>query len=670
MSDFLLPTSAKPDAITPLRVLLLEDSPEDADKVLRELNAAGFVLDPTVVSSREQFVQAVSSRDFSVVLAAYELPEWDGMQALDELRHYRDGIPFILMTAMLGEEAAGECVKRGADDYVLKNHLGRLPMALRRALEANHQHSHGNASAETLHIKNGNHELIENSVYGIFRVSLDGSFASANPVLLQILACPSLEALQSMNLSEDVFRFPEHYAKLLAACRRDGKVHSAETEWRRRDGGFIAVKLHLRYVSASHGTRELEGVVEDVTELRALEHQLRLAQKFETIGELARGVAHDFNNVIGAILGWAELGFDESQSYPQIAERFARIRGQADRAAALARELLAIGRRQTLQPKSVDLNSIVHSLAVFLDKVIGSDIEIKLMPRELKPVHADPSQIEQVLINLCLNARDAMPSGGRLLIETEMVRLDEAYFRIHHDALPGSYAVVSVSDTGIGMSPEIRDRIFEPFFSTKELRKGTGMGLATAYGIIKQHGGFIHVYSEPGQGSLFRVHLPIITEVVQRSFILEQPPVAARPEGTETLLLAEDHDSIREMVRQALVGLGYRVLSAANGEEALRLCNQETPALAILDMIMPRMGGPATAARLRQRFPGLPILLTSGYSENRDSAASQLPGSFYLQKPYSPTSLARTVRKILDPADRLNDQPGPSSLQGAFPGDD
>jgi two-component system, cell cycle sensor histidine kinase and response regulator CckA len=264
---------------------------------------------------------------------------------------------------------------------------------------------------------------------------------------------------------------------------------------------------------------------------------------------------------------------------------------------------------------------------------------------------ADPVQIEQVLMNLCLNARDAMPEGGRLTIETEMQHIDETFCRFYSGATPGWYAVLSVSDTGIGMTQEVRERIFEPFFTTKERGTGSGMGLATAYGIVKQHGGFIHVYSEPWQGSLFRVYLPSLQGTNAETKRMPQAAEFSRStsmDGTETILLAEDHDSVREMARQWLVNLGYKVLSAANGEEAARLCEQEVPALAILDVVMPRMGGTATATLLRSHFPSLPVLFTSGYSESTGAAVSQLANSYYLQKPYSPTSLGRVLRKILD----------------------
>ena len=549
----------------------------------------------------------------------------------------------------MGEEAEEEFIRQGLNNYVWKDQLARLPVALMRALEEKQlRDANARAQAALSESEARNRELVENSSYGIFRISLAGAFLAANASLLELLACKDLAELKTLNLSTDVFRFPAQFAQLLVTCRQIGFVHSAETELRRKDGGFITVRLHLRYLSLPGPADQLEGIIEDVTELRALERQLAQAQKFETIGQLAGGIAHDFNNVIGAILGWAELGYEQSGSYPAIAERFARIREQADRAATLTRELLAFARRQTLQPRAVDLNAINHGLTNLLDKVIDKSIEIKTLPGTIPPVKADPSQIEQVVMNLCLNARDAMPEGGRLVIETELVRLDEAYCRFYPYVLPGCYVVLSVSDTGVGMDEETRERIFEPFFTTKERGKGTGIGLATVYGIVKQHGGFIHVYSEAGHGSLFRVYLPAMESAVS-----EGAPTtvgitgAINLRGTETILLAEDHDSIREMARQSLVNFGYRVLAANDGEQAVRLCAEEKPSLAILDVVMPHLGGPAAAAQLLARFPGLPILYTSGYSESSRLGGAVTADSRYLQKPYSPTALGRAIREIL-----------------------
>ena len=774
-------------AMAPLHVLIVAHSRNDVELILHELREAGLRLDHTLAENKEQFHRALQQKSFDAILSDYRLPNWTGLEALKELRENGKDIPFLLVTGTLGEEAAVECIKQGATDYILKDRISRLPVALKRAIGekalrdeakqtlnalaesetrarqqfaeldllyrslpvalavfgrdmrflrvndeiskfdgisvsahvgltvrevtpdfANAAESYlrkvfetgeavsnielqggtlqkpdtmhkwlcnfyplrgedGAVSAATLMAINitdrkrteealdrseeRNRDLVEHSIYGISRVAADGTFLDANPAFLSILGCNGSGELNALNLRNDVFRFPERYVELMASCRAKGQIHGAESEWRRCDGGIVAVRLHMRILSIPDHAGAIEIIAEDVTELRAMERQLRQAQKFDAIGQLAGGIAHDFNNVVGAILGWAELGCEQNRATPEIADRFERIREQAERAAALTRQLLAFARRQVLQPRAVDLNTVTSGLVSFLEKVIARDIELKVIAAAVDAVKADPTQLEQVLMNLCLNARDAMPSGGRLLIETEMVELDDSYCRFYPYVAPGRYAVLSVSDTGMGMDSETRERIFEPFFTTKEQGKGTGMGLATAYGIVKQHGGFIHVYSEPGQGSLFRVYLPALEGPVAEGSSVKAPaPALVEMRGSETILMAEDHESIREMARQALMNLGYRVLSACDGEEALRLCAKERPALAILDLIMPKLGGPAVASRLTTLFPGVSILFTSGYSQDSESVLPVAADTHYLQKPYSPTTLGRVVREILDQA--------------------
>jgi CheY-like chemotaxis protein len=309
---------------------------------------------------------------------------------------------------------------------------------------------------------------------------------------------------------------------------------------------------------------------------------------------------------------------------------------------------LAFARRQILQPRAVDLNAVATGITKFLDKVLGKNIELKLLTSPLGPIKADPTQIEHVLMNLCLHARESMPNGGLLRIETELAELDDSFCRFYPYVAPGSYAVLSVADTGIGMDSETSEHIFEPFFADGTKGSSHGMALATVYGIVKQHFGFIHVYSEPGQGSLFRAYFPLMERSAAEALAAKPALSSGATRGTETILLAEDHDSIREMTRHTLLSLGYRVLAACDGEEAIRLCQHDEPDLAILDVIMPKMGGPATAATLVKLFAHLPILFTSGYSQENHSVAGVASAEHYLQKPYSPTALARLVRGVLD----------------------
>jgi PAS domain S-box-containing protein len=650
MKPELLEAAREPQAKTRLRALILEDTEDDLELILRNLREAGFNLEYTHAQNEEEFRAALCGNDFDVVLSDYRLPAWTGIDALLELRRTNKDIPFLLITGTLGEEAAVDCIKQGVTDYILKDHLSRLAGAVSRALAEKALRQEKADAQDALRLSEArNRDLVESSIYGIFRVAADGQFVDANPALLRIIGCTGRDQLCTLNLREDIFRFPERHAELIGACRSKGHIHGEEAEWRRCDGGIVSVRLTLRRLVNPGRPEEIEAIAEDVTELRAMERQLRQAQKFEAIGQLAGGIAHDFNNVVGAILGWAEMGLEQSGENKQVSERFSRIREQGQRAAALTRELLAFARRQVLQPRAVDLNTITSGLVTFLDKVIGKDIEFKFLNGRLDPVKADPTQIEQVLMNLCLNARDAMPEGGRLVIETEMVELDESYCRFYPYVVAGRYVVISVSDTGIGMTTETRERIFEPFFTTKERSNGTGMGLATVYGIVKQHNGFVHVYSEPGHGSLFRVYLPAMEGAVAES-TGEKATAVVTPStrGTETVLLAEDHESIREMARQSLVGLGYRVLAAGDGQEALRLCEYETPAIAILDMIMPKMGGAATAAALTKKFPTLRMVFTSGYSAVAAELSETQDRCRYLQKPYSPSTLGRMIRETLD----------------------
>ncbi|MFZ0640244.1 MAG: response regulator [Candidatus Acidiferrales bacterium] len=386
------------------------------------------------------------------------------------------------------------------------------------------------------------------------------------------------------------------------------------------------------------------------TELRM--HQL---EKFEAIGKLAGGVAHDFNNVIGAIMGWAELGSDEVPAGGKAARYFQQIRVQSERAAGLTRQLLAFARRQTLEPQIMNLNLLIGEMTSLLRKVISEEIEIKLvLAPDLQLTRADASQLEQVLMNLCFNARDAMPNGGQLLIETHNADLDQTYTQRHQYARPGKYVALSVSDTGMGMDVATMKRIFEPFFTTKEVGKGTGLGLATAYGIVKQHEGLIEVYSEPEKGSIFHVYLPVSGGTPQRSTGgVEEDLVRG---GTETILVAEDHAGSREMVEEMLRKLGYQVILAKDGEEAVEKfrASRRDIAMVVLDVVMPRMGGSEAYEKIRLLNPGTPVIFSSGYSEESARLASLTSqGAVLLQKPYGPKTLARKIREVLDRAAQL-----------------
>jgi len=388
-------------------------------------------------------------------------------------------------------------------------------------------------------------------------------------------------------------------------------------------------------------------------ERKRLELHVHQLQKFEAIGKLAGGIAHDFNNVLGAILGWAEMGQENCDPGSPSWERFRKIGEQGNRAAKLTSQLLAFARRQILQPRKVNINVLVREQMSFLEKVIGADVEISVLAAPgLRVTLADPVQLDQVLMNLCLNARDAMPSGGKLIIETRNVEIGEEYCATHAYARRGSYVLLSVSDTGMGMDAATVERIFEPFFTTKELGRGTGMGLATVYGIIKQHEGFIYVYSEPGTGTSFRVYLRADVGAPDPG---HRPATITPIRGSETILFAEDHDGLRESGREMLDSLGYRVLLASNGAEAVEIFknNSNTIDLVIMDLVMPALNGQDAFLQIAEIRPTAEVIFTTGYTSESAAVMSKLQdkmqrGMEILQKPYSLASLSQMIRNSLD----------------------
>lgn len=430
------------------------------------------------------------------------------------------------------------------------------------------------------------------------------------------------------------------------------------------------------YLIKGHLQRFLPAVEREMRETahrrdrKRLEQQVSQLQKFEAIGRLAGGIAHDFNNLLGAILGWAEMGLEDTQAGSRARDRFQKITEQAHRATKLTAQILAFARRQVLQPRKLNLNVAVEEVTSLLHKLIGDRVVIRVLPdHTLNMVLADPAQIEQILMNLCLNARDAMSEGGVLVIETRNVDIEDERAQVHPEARPGRYVLLSVSDTGVGMDRATVERIFEPFFTTKELGRGTGLGLATVYGIVKQHGGFIYVYSEPGKGTTFRLYLPRCEGVTDCAEVKVSLPLR---KGHETILLADDHDGLRQTAHEMLRELGYHVLTAVNGREAVDLFkfNIDRINLVLLDVMMPEMDGPQAYEHIRALRPDVPIVFSSGYTpEAVPFIAAVGKSSQVLQKPYTMKGLSQTIRAALDapavahPSDSQSPQPIPAKNQ-------
>ncbi len=739
-----------------LNVLFVEDRYPDVELCLRELRKGGFEPRFDVVVTPQEFVHALETRPYDIILADYKLPNWTGIEALRLLKEKELDIPIILVSGTLGEESAVDFIKKGLADYVLKDSLPRVPLAVRRALEEKRQRERLNLEAaklreleeryrhwvelspDALFVQSGGrfafinkagarllggrdasdflgkpildivhpdyHELVQARINRLLHgeevppqdqklVRLDGGVVD-----VEVAAVPTtfdgkpaaqviVRDITERKRIEEAFRKLAAFAQLnpnpvleldalgrvayyneaaQSMAAQHGKGHPKDTlppeavsivqecltTGRKRLG--MEISMGGRTISWSFFPAPADALVlchaVDITDRLNLENQLRHSQKLESVGQLAAGVAHDFNNMLTVIQGHASLLQSEPDVGEKVRESLNHVRHAAERASNLTRQLLAFSRKQILQPCPIDLNEIISSVTRMLQRTLGEDIALQLnYARELPLVEADAGMMEQVITNLAVNARDAMPKGGRLTIGVSWTDVNELYK--HPEARPGKFICLQVKDTGQGMDAATLERIFEPFFTTKDPGKGTGLGLATVYGIVKQHGGWIEARSQPGKGTTFQVFLPPCPGAEQR-----QPPGLSRQSvsgGTETILVVEDEPAVRAMLKSILAAYGYQVLEARTGSEALDVWRR-FPAvdLVIADLVMPdAMNGPEMAARLQAEKPDLKILYTSGYSLDVAGPGLVLEeGVNFLEKPYDKNRLAQVVRQILDQA--------------------
>ena len=760
----------------PLRVLFIEDRQEDVELSVHGLRRAGFDVCFDVTQNAEEFAACLDRSAYDVVLADYSLPAWSGMEGLEILQKRGLDIPFILVTGIAGEETAVDCIKQGAADYILKDRLARLPVAVHRALEEKQRRAE---QARTDHALRKSEErfrhLFEEAPVAYHEIDRQGIVRRVNRAECELLGYAPEEMLgrpvwdfvvpeqretvravivekmrapykpapftrewvcrDGRHLTVEIHEnlilnaagevagirsalldvterklaeeergrlvaileaatdfvgvanaagqvvYVNRAGRLLVGIRDDEDLSSrplrdyhppwaadlvlntgvpaairqgvwkGETAWLTCDGGEIPTsQVIAAHKSPTGELQYLSTIARDLTDHRRLEAQFRQAQKMEAVGRLAGGIAHDFNNLLMVIGGYSELLLEKLKPADSRRRALEEIRKASESAAALTLQLLAFSRKQVLQPQILDLNAVVSNINTMLRRLIGEDIELTMLPgAALDRVQADPGQVEQVIMNLAVNARDAMPHGGKLTIETANVNLDEDYARRDGSAAPGPYVRLSVSDTGCGMDAETRAHVFEPFFTTKERDKGTGLGLATVYGIVKQSGGYIWVYSEVGRGTVFKIYLPRApgsAEARQQGEVQQ-----TLPGGVETILVAEDDPAVRALVCGALASRGYTVQEARDGREALAAARGYKGPIHLLltDVVLPHMSGRRLAERLLAERPESRLLYMSGYTDDavvsHGVSAGKVP---FLQKPFSASALSRKVREVLD----------------------
>ena len=631
-----------------LKILLVEDLQEDVELIQRELRKFPQDIIYKVVDNKDDFIKELKEFFPDIILSDYNLPQFSGLEAIEIVKEFNNDIPIIIVTGSINENVAVECMKRGAWDYVIKEYLMKLPTSIKAALEKREIILEKKKAIEELEKSEKRFKTLLNTApLGTIVINKDKKIIYANQRALEIVELTSVKDVMWKNLIDFVDEenkdfVMERVDKILSGKKLPPAIEKIKT-----------IQGNQKYINVNSIALTLDGenvvvaMFEDITEKKILEQKLLQSQKMEAIGKLAGGIAHDFNNILTVINGYAELILTMIDKDNLVYDKVLQIYKAGEKASNLTKQILAFSRKQLIMPKVLNINEIIKQNLKMLKRLVRENIEIKVeFGKDIGFIKADPVQLEQIFLNLTINSIDAMPNGGTIKIKTSKVQIADNYIATNLNIKKGSYVLITFSDTGVGIDEKIIDKIFEPFFTTKKVGEGSGLGLSTVYGIVKQNNGYIFANSTLNKGTTFKIFWPLVDKKDFEESKDKKEDVKYN-KGSENILIIEDDKFVREVIYLGLKEFGYNVFQTDSRDEAIGLIENENINLLITDIIMPNFNGIEIARELKTINPELKVLFISGYADNifKDFSISK---KNFLQKPFSFEKLLKKVRELLE----------------------